>query len=1120
MEMLGVAANVIAVVDLSAKISSLCVQYGREVKNAAADIERLRKEIASLQGVTKAVHDLLNGPDGKKLDKSQLETYLNECVLLLKNLELKLTPRTARKLIGKMGFTTLKWPFQSKEVDDLVRQFSKFVQAIAHTLQVEQTSTLLRVERTILSIDWQTVLRSLPVAEGASYDSRADQYHPTCLPNTRVDLLRHIREWAFDPHAKPIFWLNGMAGTGKSTISRTIAKDFAQSGRLGASFFFKRGEADRGSISKFFTTIAAQLVHKEPAISVTIKEVIDADPYIAGKTARDQFDKLIVQPLASTLAARGQETLVVVVDALDECDKDEDIKLLIHLFSGTKDILCQKLRILVTSRPELPIRLGFQTATGSYQDVVLHEVPPDIIKHDLTAFFHHELTQIKNEFNQSVSQDRQLQFDWPGEERTQALVNMAIPLFIFAATVCRSLADRRIGHPNQQLRDVLRFQGQSHTSQLSATYQPILNKLLNGLDKEQQTSIIKRFQLIVGSIVLLGNPLPAPAISRLLNIAREEVDVQLDLLHSVLDIPSSEESPVRIFHLSFHDFLVDSRYHEEHLFWVDKKEVHSRLVMCCLEIMNKNLRTDICNLSQPGTDRATVSPHTIRSCIQPETQYACVYWVYHQQQAGLQDQGNGPVYTFLERHFLHWLEALSLLGRATDSLSMISELREYCNQEQSQMLEDFLQDAQRFIRTNIATINTTPLQLYSSILAFTPKNSIIRKEFIYEIPNWICRRPESEDNWDQCEQILEGHRAEVRAVAFSPDGTVTIRLWRASDGTCMQKLEGHSSGVSSWVRAVVFSPDGTVVASASDDKTIRLWRVNDGTCMQKLEGHSKWVRAVVFSPDGTVVASASDDKTIRLWRVNDGTCTQKLEGYSSAVGAVAFSPDGTVVASASDDKTIRLWRVNDGTCTQKLEGHSNWVTAVAFSPDGTVVASASYDKTIRLWRVNNSTCTQKLEGHSSWVRAVAFSPDGTVVASVSDDKTIRLWRASNGTCTQKLEGHSSWVRAMAFSPDGTVLQFDSQGLYLWTDAGAISIHSPALLTDLDEPEKVLFPSNLSSIGIASDGCWIISRTMKLLWLPPSFRPTCSIIRGASVVIGCSSGRVIFMSFDPDKLSAL
>jgi len=73
-----------------------------------------------------------------------------------------------------------------------------------------------------------------------------------------------IEAWADDPGGQCIFWLNGVAGTGKSTISRTIADRFKKQGILGASFFFKRGERDRGNAALFFTTIAAQLVSQKP----------------------------------------------------------------------------------------------------------------------------------------------------------------------------------------------------------------------------------------------------------------------------------------------------------------------------------------------------------------------------------------------------------------------------------------------------------------------------------------------------------------------------------------------------------------------------------------------------------------------------------------------------------------------------------------------------------------------------------------------------------------------------------------------------------------------------------------------------------------------------------------
>lgn len=80
----------------------------------------------------------------------------------------------------------------------------------------------------------------LPIAQGASFDSHIEEHNTRCLANTRVELQRQIKEWAKDSNGKPIYWLNGMAGTGKSTIARTIARSFANEGQLGASFFLRK----------------------------------------------------------------------------------------------------------------------------------------------------------------------------------------------------------------------------------------------------------------------------------------------------------------------------------------------------------------------------------------------------------------------------------------------------------------------------------------------------------------------------------------------------------------------------------------------------------------------------------------------------------------------------------------------------------------------------------------------------------------------------------------------------------------------------------------------------------------------------------------------------------------
>jgi hypothetical protein len=142
-----------------------------------------------------------------------------------------------------------------------------------------------------------------------------------------------------------------MAGTGKSTIARTVAYKYSGQKRLGASFFFSRDSGDVNHAGKFFASIAVQLATISDVLSRYICEAIQRQRDIANKGLRDQWKRLVYEPLSKMEAQSLTSPLLLVIDALDECDDDKDIELILQLLAEARELRKIRLRVFLTSIP-------------------------------------------------------------------------------------------------------------------------------------------------------------------------------------------------------------------------------------------------------------------------------------------------------------------------------------------------------------------------------------------------------------------------------------------------------------------------------------------------------------------------------------------------------------------------------------------------------------------------------------------------------------------------------------------------------------------------------------------------------------------------------------------------
>ncbi|CAN9171766.1 unnamed protein product, partial [Alternaria alternata] len=517
----------------------------------------------------------------------------------------------------------------------------------------------------------QDTLSQLPHAADAPFNSYAKQHEPACLRDTRVDLLREIRSWADGRDERCVFWLSGLAGTGKSTIARTVARSYYDGQRLAASFFFSRGGGDVGHAGRFGTSIALQLAHSVEASRVYISKALAERSDIVNHSLRDQWHHLVLGPLSKLSANDCPASLALVVDALDECDSDSNIRIIVQLLAEARSLMRPRLRVLLTSRPEVPIRHGFyQVPEAGHQDVVLHNISRSIVDYDIALFLQHNFELIAHE--------RCLRAGWPGAQILVQLVQSACGLFIWAATACRFVRDGK-RFAAQRLETILRNDGRATAApekHLDEIYTTVLENSIQEYTDEEREEQCREIRYILGSIVALFSPLSAQSLDQLLDVA-EEVRPTLEDLHAILDIPNDQSRPIRLHHPSFRDFLLDRKRCSDDRFWVDERSTHEKLARRCLELMTApgSLRQDMCNFLDPGVLRRDIDEETIGRSLPPELQYACRYWVHHLERSGRSIEDGDATHCFLETHLLHWLEAMSLMKETSLCVRLVARLQ-------------------------------------------------------------------------------------------------------------------------------------------------------------------------------------------------------------------------------------------------------------------------------------------------------------------------------------------------------------------------------------------------------------------------------------------------------------
>jgi hypothetical protein len=461
------------------------------------------------------------------------------------------------------------------------------------------------------------------------------------MKGTRLAVLDEARKWAVDDDAPQIFWLNGVAGSGKSTVAKQLAEEWKTKGCLAGRFFFSRDAEETRSPKLFFSTIAQQgLSHLGPTAQTVVALGIRKlrDPVSA--TLEEQCSDIFDAPLQVI-----EKNTVLVLDALDECESRTCQQLLRILLPLLPNL--PRLKIFLTSRPELHIRGGLEDHT------------PRILSFRIDA------PENQQDIERYIRQSIQV-LPIP-EEQVERLIERAGGLFIWAKMVCELLHNIR-GDRNGFIKRVL----SEGIRQMDSIYRIALEQAIRNNHVEES---LEAYMNVLKVIVTAYEPLSPNTINRLLDIS-DCMEIVNDL-RSVLECHGIED-PVRFLHPTFREFLLNSQISGQ--FSVDISSGHRLIGASCLLMMKKALETYIRGVFERYCENKLFEElEKIRiEGIHPALLYSCIFWMNHASSASATSPHSSDLISPIEEFFtsilMHWIFVIVLVGSFNASTTSLQGL--------------------------------------------------------------------------------------------------------------------------------------------------------------------------------------------------------------------------------------------------------------------------------------------------------------------------------------------------------------------------------------------------------------------------------------------------------------